>query len=291
MGASGTIGRELTAQKRGNRTLLREKPLPAYRRTLPQQYQRWLYQDYVYLWLQLSAADKQTWQSNASRHHMTGFAFFMRDRLRNLPDIAGMWRLDTESGVTVSDSSRNANTGTIFGPTRTSGVIDGALSFDGIDDYVRMPYHPSLDMTTVVSMEYFFNPTPTAQIFQSPLSKGLHATQSYATYHALGWQDVSYMFRIGGALRTGGFANALTIGSSNHVIVIFNAGFVRAYLRGVYLGEIDLTGFGTTLDTNTDPFYLGKSFEHIGGILDNVIVYNRELDATEALRHSQRRYP
>jgi len=43
-------------------------------------------------------------------------------------------------GNTVYDLSGYGNHGTIYGPVWTRGPLIGCLSFDGVDDYVRVPY-------------------------------------------------------------------------------------------------------------------------------------------------------
>ncbi|UCG59061.1 MAG: PASTA domain-containing protein, partial [Phycisphaerales bacterium] len=58
------------------------------------------------------------------------------------PPVTGLvahWKLDETSGTTASDSSGNGIDGTLMGePTwqPTGGILDGALLFDGVDDYV-----------------------------------------------------------------------------------------------------------------------------------------------------------
>jgi parallel beta-helix repeat protein/predicted outer membrane repeat protein len=59
----------------------------------------------------------------------------------NEPTLSGLvshWKLDEGSGTTVYDSA-GMNHGTIYGATWTTGIIDGALDFDGADDYVALP--------------------------------------------------------------------------------------------------------------------------------------------------------
>ena len=51
--------------------------------------------------------------------------------------LIGYWSFDEGSGITANDSSGNGNNGTLVnGPIWTPGEIAGALSFDGVDDYV-----------------------------------------------------------------------------------------------------------------------------------------------------------
>src|SRR5438093_12081397 len=51
--------------------------------------------------------------------------------------LVGYWSFDDGTGTIASDSSGNGNTAILVnGPIWTSGEIAGALSFDGVDDYV-----------------------------------------------------------------------------------------------------------------------------------------------------------
>jgi len=54
------------------------------------------------------------------------------------PALTGWWKLDEGNGPTANDSSGNGNDGTINGATWTTGKFNGALDFDGIDDYVEI---------------------------------------------------------------------------------------------------------------------------------------------------------
>ena len=54
--------------------------------------------------------------------------------------LLGHWKLDEGSGNTAADSSGNSNDGTLNGEPLwqpTGGKVDGALEFDGLNDYVR----------------------------------------------------------------------------------------------------------------------------------------------------------
>ena len=53
-------------------------------------------------------------------------------------DLVGCWKFDESSGTTAYDSAGD-NHGTVYGAQWTTGRISGALSFDGVDDYVAMP--------------------------------------------------------------------------------------------------------------------------------------------------------
>ncbi|MHC4545480.1 MAG: hypothetical protein ACYSYL_13320 [Planctomycetota bacterium] len=50
-------------------------------------------------------------------------------------DLVGWWKFDEGEGTIAYDSTGN-NHGSIFGANWTTGQINGALTFDGVGDYV-----------------------------------------------------------------------------------------------------------------------------------------------------------
>ena len=58
-----------------------------------------------------------------------------------------------------ADSSGTGNGGTISGPTWATGRFGGALSFDGIDDWVTIADANSLDLTNGMTLEAWVRPT------------------------------------------------------------------------------------------------------------------------------------
>ncbi|HIC02496.1 TPA: DUF1565 domain-containing protein, partial [Candidatus Poribacteria bacterium] len=62
-------------------------------------------------------------------------------------NIAAAWTFNEGMGNTAGDSEGQGVNGTINGATWTTGVRDGALSFDGTDDYVAIPDHGAINIT------------------------------------------------------------------------------------------------------------------------------------------------
>jgi len=73
----------------------------------------------------------------------------------------GVWHLsETSGGVgAIKDSTSNNNVGTDNGsPTfSATGLIDSAISFDGIDDYINMSNSASLQFTSSLTIEAWIN--------------------------------------------------------------------------------------------------------------------------------------
>jgi hypothetical protein len=71
-----------------------------------------------------------------------GALFDVKVRNCNLINGLVLWlRMDEGSGNITYDYSGNGNNGTLYnGPTWVNGKIGKAISFDGVDDYVKVPY-------------------------------------------------------------------------------------------------------------------------------------------------------
>lgn len=291
LGATGTIGDILTYQKRGQCTIARKKPIPAYRYTLPQAYQRWLYEDYAYLWTQQSEATRRQYAATGSRYHLTGFQSWMKYQLTNLSDIAGYWKLDKAIGATTPDSSRNTNTGTIFGASPATGIIDKALSFDGINDYVDCGNDLSLNTPNALSI---------LLSFKHRLGSGHLITKGFSYWdagHSWGLAFQASAETLGFSLRNAAndgytrISTIITLDTWYHLAAIWTGSDISMYLNGsLVAGPAPCTSIYTNtlivaLSRRSDPWFYGNN------LIDNVIIYNRALDITEINRHSLRRYP
>ena len=291
LGSRGTVGQALTSQKRGDVTLLREKPIPAYLYTLPQAYQRWLYEDYAYLWTQQSAATRRAYAADGVRFHLTGFQYWMKYQLTNLPDIAGFWKLDRGSIVYALDASRNLNRLTIIGASPADGLIDRALYFDGLNDRLIRVVTPSLTSFTAKSLDFFIKPTAFTGAYRYPYHAGFNIAP-YGddcvyedTTNRLRWE----LKRPDGTWAWTRFTYTPDIWI--HACFTWDGQNLRSYKDGSLAhGPIAFTG---TIDCSSTllsfgAYTLGWWAEMH---LDNIIIYNRALDPTEVKRHSERRYP
>ena len=291
LGAQGSVGESITSQKRGRDTVLRRLPTPTDPYSLPQAYQRWLYQDYAYLWTKQNAAIQAEYRSLGSRIHLTGFQYWMKAQLANLPDLAAWWKLDTTTAPTTPDSSRNNNLATIFGASPADGLINGCFYFDGLNDYLQCAPSPSLNVTGDMTIEaivrfktqaiaHYILQTGTINQAGLIFLVGSDGSIQYYTSQAGSWQ------------RSTAPPGTFSWDTTYHIAAIRKGLDAR-----VYLDAVDKT---TLFGAHQDPFP-STTFTQIGsdliianraqGIIDNLIYYNRALDLTEIQRHSERRYP
>lgn len=289
--AHGTIGSAITYQKGTYPKISRMKPELPYFLTLPVQYQRWLYQDYAYLWTQQSLATRQSYQSSGSRYHLTGFQYWMKYQLTNLPDIAGMWYLDVNTDPTTPDYSRNGNTATIIGASPATGIIGECLSFDGINDYLDCGKDPSLLTWTELTIEVMFKTT------DAQFDRGL--VGSRAGIVAFLWTlrmragFLNYEFWDSDGV-TSGHRNIARAddGLWHYGAVTLGNGKIYGYMDealGFSQNYVPTGNFNTGFPVKIGGGY--PAFEYIDALIDHVIIRNRVLDQSEITRHSLRRYP
>lgn len=196
----------------------------------------------------------------------------MFNRLRGLMLIAGVIMLALPS--------------LLFSQPRGS-----ALGFDGVDDYVRVPDAPSLDMTngvTIAAWIFLDSYTEWASIVTKGgfPDDGDAITPNNYTVHQSGPSAASGEF---GHLRftsnlglAGDSHSIIPLREWHHVAVTFNGEKVRFFLDGRPDGVIPFFG---QLEPNDDPLHIGVDFpgidEYWHGCLDEVMIFNRALSHKE----------
>lgn len=87
LSAFGRITAKLAARRSKSGYHIMSTPYPRDAKTSGQLAWRTMYHLAVSLWHSLSAAEKKTWESLATPHHMTGYAYFLSQALRPNPGI------------------------------------------------------------------------------------------------------------------------------------------------------------------------------------------------------------
>jgi hypothetical protein len=193
-------------------------------------------------------------------------------------DLVGWWRFDEGTGSVASDSSENENTGTISGATWVDGKYGGALSFNGVNNYVNCGSASSLDLNQAVTVEAWVNPASTNS-YQAIVDKGWDAA-----YTLMVTNVGTFRFQIRDA--TGTYrANSppLTVGVWTHVVGTYNATTksVKIYVNGVLQSSAEAQG---AILSTAYPLNIGKAAQYgpaFNGIIDEVRIYNRALSAAE----------
>lgn len=189
-------------------------------------------------------------------------------------DSSSHWKFDETSGTTAYDSAGD-NHGTVHGAQWGTGKIDGALDFDGVDDYVSLYPISSLGSSTV---------TVSAWIKADDISSGLHpivtqyrhdGSDYYGYYFYLG--DNKPKFFLAGVKAES--SDSVDTTDWYHLAGTNDGQNLKIYLNGILKGtcsSVDKTG------GCLDP-YIGYDGDgnYFDGKIDDVRVYNYALDIFE----------
>jgi len=204
-------------------------------------------------------------------------------RAESASGLVGYWNLDQGSGAIASDSSGYNNLGTIYGASWTNGKINGALNFDGLDDYIDCGNSATLDPTEGATIEAWVNfnelPSDAGHVMEiaSRSGGGTDLDLQCET-------DNEFKFFIGTGAPN--FAVSSTVVEANkwyHIAGTYQAGdSVKIYVNGV-LEQV--TTIIITRNTNPNKFCIGQSGywseRFFNGKIDEVKLYSRALSAEE----------
>jgi hypothetical protein len=197
--------------------------------------------------------------------------------------LVGYWNFDQGSGTSAFDSSGNNNHGTIYGAVWTSGKVNGALFFDGSNDYVDCGNSETLDPTQAATIEAWVN----FDILPSDAGHTMEIASRSGGGTDLDFQvetDNRVKFFVGpGAPNVAVSNTVVEIDKWYHVVGTYQGGnSVKIYVNGALEKT---TSISITRNSNPNNFSIGQSLIWPGrffeGKIDEVKVYNRALSQEE----------
>ncbi len=192
--------------------------------------------------------------------------------------LVGYWKFDENTGTTTLDSSGNNNTA-IFGsgssaPAWTTGKYGVGLSFNAANKTILSTgYTGQLNDFTI---SLWFKDDGSAQSFERLADK------NYGTGFWLG-RNGSSANSWGGGIEEGsspyGIYGTFPDNQWNHMVSIRRGTTHELYANGVLVASNNVSA--SPLDTTPLNFGNGPTSQALGGILDEVRLYNRALSPTE----------
>lgn len=209
--------------------------------------------------------------------------------------MVSYWRFDKGTGPTVYDSFGD-NDGTIDGAEWTTGIIDGALSFDGVDDCVEVPDSSSLDITGDITVEAWVYPRswPTGWHWPGIVCKG---PGSYLEAYLLYFQSDGRFSAIVNSDQTPeGRTEILEAVSSStnqwhHLAMVLEGTSFSSYRNGQLVDSItheegikanDFVLHIGAMHNEPIPWY---STDYFDGLIDEVAIYDCALTPGEIEQH------
>ena len=191
------------------------------------------------------------------------------------------------SGTTWTDLSGNGNTGTLVNGVGYSASNGGALTFDGFNDYMRIPIFTNTPQSTMTLL-YWINFT----------QKGCIAQQSRNYNDSL--SEWMFQFDISGKLLFWDFGtidwgfNFETSNTTLSTNIWYQVGFVKNgtsgifYLNGVQDGTVTAA---SNVAYGSNDYVMGFDYRdnntYFGGKIAQALIYNRALTATEIMQNFQ----
>ena len=203
--------------------------------------------------------------------------------IETCPDgMVSYWRFNEGSGLTVTDSCGD-NDGTIIGAEWTTGIVDGALNFDGNDDYVEVADDNSLHLSNAITVEVW-----------AKLNK-FSGYRTIATKDRSGnsewWFGYNYRHELDFKFNNQNGINidantAITDDDWHHLVGVYDGSYISVYVDGV----LDCTPMSyEDIDPDTGTMNIGYTKYwnccRFKGNIDEVAIYNIALTPDEIEQH------
>jgi hypothetical protein len=186
------------------------------------------------------------------------------------------YTLDEGSGAIANDSSGNGNHGIINGATWATGISGGALSLDGVNDYVDLGNPVNLQPGTV-SLSVWFKTTATGGRIVRKRTYGYGLD-------VLSTGKISFWINDAAAtIFTATSPNAYNDNTWHHAVGVYGGSVVKLYIDGSQVASANagaiFYGAGA-IAIGRDGDYNGSYFN---GLIDDVRIFQSELSAQEVL--------
>lgn len=191
------------------------------------------------------------------------------------------WKLDDGTGLTAIDSE-GGHDGTLFNnPTWVTGVLDGALDFDGSDDYIRVPHDDKLILTDAFTLSAWVTANNTFG-YHTIINKGTSGNNQDYWFGIWGnWLTLGF-YTGGGFQYVEAQMTSWNPAQPTHFTATFDnaADTVNLYVNGTLLHTATQTFEPLP---GTEDLVIGQSqlSERWNGMLDDIRIYDRVLSPEE----------
>ena len=229
----------------------------------------------------LSIAFDQTELSEAVKRVVEDFPEISTSRVKppSDPDCVGLWHLDEGEGSVAHDSSGLGHDGIINGATWVEGRYGGALSFDGVDDLVDCGHSPELMPEHEITVIAWVKP--------ASVGGGEHSFVDKDYYNLIrSGDDVRWELNLTRADGTTYWSQvwAYDVLEADRWFFIaatyHRDGRQRLYINGELRAEAT-DRVSDHITSTTAPLYIGHRRGYWDGVIDEVVILNRELSPEE----------
>ncbi len=201
--------------------------------------------------------------------------------------LAAHWKLDEKEGSVAKDTQGNLDGKIIGQPHWVSGKVDGALEFDGVENYIELPARTSGGAFTITLWAYPTEAGEWARFAEFGNNSDKYADRIFLSRMGTSNNLILHVYAgIGAASWTRGSVEAENAIEQNKwqffAVTVDNDGTAAIYKDGKLIKEGDSGVPGTNLRNKN---YIGKSFtpddKLYKGMMDDIRIYNNALDDEE----------
>lgn len=181
-------------------------------------------------------------------------------------------------------SGNNNHANVLNAPTLTSNYL-GSMSFDGVSDYLSIPYNSSFDFSKEQTLSFVIKPGSNSKSARRNFYNQAYGGSGTITHEPSG--TFSYYFGTNGANGSPyvGRGSSFTVEPNElaHVCITRNqnTNSVKFYKNGNYVNGGDAGSYSTT-NNGSSEILIGRGYAgSFVGEIYNVSIYNRELTSDE----------
>lgn len=186
------------------------------------------------------------------------------------------------SGTTIYDISGNGRNGTLINGPTFSASGGGAISFDGVDDYISTTYGPTLADFTVAVWYYSTGSQANAKLVDKSYASGMHIFRSStSTSWGAGVRQGSSPYGIYLTLPENAWHMLVSrrSGTTHTIFADGTTNTTSGTVSGLALSNT-VFNFGSHVSTNPSG-----TIEPFKGLIAVVMVYDRALTDAEVLQN------
>ena len=192
--------------------------------------------------------------------------------------LVSWWPGEGNASDIIGGNNGTLQGGVTFGP----GLVGRAFSFDGVDDYISVPNHGSLNPQTITVDAWFYATGISGQQFP-PIVKKADANGGYAFEINQNDNQLRFWVYVSGIGWQSSAPAPISPNTWYHAAGTYDGSNIRVYVNGQPQGApTSVTG---TIAPASNPLNIGRDpsnpLRFFKGLIDEVEIYNRALSADE----------
>jgi hypothetical protein len=207
---------------------------------------------------------------------------------------AGSPRSYPSSGTVWNDVSGTGNNGTLVNGVGYDSSNSGSLVFDGVNDYVNVPYGSTLDTPAGATYSIWIYPIGTGEFLNRGTSDAGSSPDNPRFYINVTQRDFYFDWSVPGNDRYVNTSAGSYASNNAWVNVVGTAtpgGRLEVYVNGVmatYSSRVNADIMPNPLPNTNDPIQIGSATwipRYFTGRISSVCLYNRALSASEVTQN------